>query len=84
MSGLEEIWEWVEREVELQDFATTQSEYSDIARMFAEDGRSPLDYILGDQKGEFLRRIEGEVGEKYYESSLEDKVIYGLRWLFEI
>ena len=60
MSGLNEIIQWVEDEVDLDPNQSSEQNFNDINEMFHDDHRSNLSDILGDDKGKFLEFIEDE------------------------
>lgn len=57
MSGEEEIEDWVEDNYDPSYFEGLDIEqiYKEISQRFEDDGRAPLDYILRDEKPQFLR-----------------------------
>ncbi len=60
MSGLNEIIQWVEDNVDLDSSQSSEQNFNDINKMFAQDNRSDLSDILGDEKSKFLEFIEDE------------------------
>ena len=71
MSGLNEIIQWVEENIELDPNQSSEENFKDINKIFSEDGRSDLSDILGDQKAKFLEFIELETGQTASEIELE-------------
>ena len=60
MSGLNEIIQWVEDNIDLDPSQSSEQNFQDINKEFAKDGRSDLSDILGDEKPKFLEFIEDE------------------------
>ena len=58
MSGLNEIIQWVGDNVEIDSSQNSEDNFNDINKMFAQDNRSDLSDILGDEKGKFLEYLE--------------------------
>ncbi len=58
MSGLNEIIQWSEANIELDSSQSSEENFNDINQIFEADGRSDLSDILGDEKGKFLEWIE--------------------------
>ncbi len=71
MSGLNEIIQWVEENIELDPNQSSEENFKDINKIFSENGRSDLSDILGDQKSKFLEFIELETGQTASEIELE-------------
>ena len=63
MSGLNEIIQWVEDNVDIDQTQDSETNFNDINKMFETDNRSNLSDILGDEKGKFLEFIEDEIGQ---------------------
>ena len=63
MSGLNEIIQWVEDNIDLDPSQSSEQNFNDINKEFAKDGRSDLSDILGDEKPKFLEFIEDEIGQ---------------------
>ena len=57
----EEIFQWVEDNIDLDPNQSSEENFNDINKIFAEDGRSDLSNILGDEKPRFLEFIEDEI-----------------------
>ena len=60
MSGLNEIIQWVEDNVDIDQTQNSEENFNDINKMFTQDNRSDLSDILGDEKAKFLEFIEDE------------------------
>ena len=58
MSGLNEIIQWTEANIELDPSQDSETNFNDINKEFEKDGRSDLSDILGDEKGKFLEYLE--------------------------
>ncbi len=58
MSGLNEIIQWTEDNINLDPNQSSEENFQDINKEFAKDGRSDLSDILGDDKGKFLEYLE--------------------------
>ena len=58
MSGLNEIIQWVESNIEIDPAQNSEENFNDINKEFEKDGRSDLSDILGDEKGKFLEYLE--------------------------
>ncbi len=58
MSGLNEIIQWVEDNVDIDQSQNSEQNFNDINKMFETDNRSDLSDILGDEKGKFLEYLE--------------------------
>ncbi len=58
MSGLNEIIQWVEDNVDIDSSQNSEDNFNDINKMFTKDNRSDLSDILGDEKGKFLEYLE--------------------------
>ena len=63
MSGLREIWEWVQREVILNPKNDTLDEFEEISTIFEKDDRSALVDILGDDTPKFLDLLGSRLSE---------------------
>ena len=63
MSGLREIWQWVQSEVILRPENTVDREFERISKMFEDDNRSALADILRDDSGEFLNLLGSRLSE---------------------
>ena len=84
MSGLNEIIQWVEDNIDLDLSQNSEENFEDINKEFAKDGRSDLSDILGDEKGKFLEYLElQQPSEPEIEAKgLLDQVSNFLRGLF--
>ena len=71
MSGLNEIIQWIEDNVTLDPNRSSEENFEDINKMFAQDNRSDLSDILGDQKAQFLEHIEDKIGQSPSEIEFE-------------
>ena len=60
MSGLNEIIQWVEDNMDIDANQNAEENFNDINKEFAKDNRSDLSDILGDEKPKFLEFIEDE------------------------
>ena len=58
MSGLNEIIQWVEDNIDIDPSQNSEENFQDINKEFEKDGRSDLSDILGDEKPKFLEFIE--------------------------
>ena len=58
LSGLNEIIQWVEDNVDIDQSQNSEQNFNDINKMFETDNRSDLSDILGDEKGKFLEYLE--------------------------
>ena len=58
MSGLNEIIQWVESNIEIDPTQNSEQNFEDINKEFEKDGRSDLSDILGSDKGKFLEYLE--------------------------
>ncbi len=63
VSGLREIWEWVQSEVILNPKNSVDREFESISRIFERDNRSPLADILREQQAEFLDLLGSRLSE---------------------
>ncbi len=63
MSGLREIWEWVQREVILNPENTVDREFEEISTIFERDNRSALADILRGDTAEFLDLLGSRLSE---------------------
>ena len=54
MSGLPEIEQWVEDNIQFDRFGTPEEAFDFIDEQFSASNRLPLDDILQEQKGEFM------------------------------
>ena len=84
MSGLNEIIQWVEANIEIDPTQNSEENFEDINKEFEKDGRSDLSDILGDEKGKFLEYLEThQPSEPEVEAQgLLDQVSKFLRGLF--
>ena len=84
MSGLNEIIQWVESNIEIDTAQNSEENFNDINKEFEKDGRSDLSDILGDEKGKFLEYLElQQPTEPEIEArGLLDQVSQFLRGLF--
>ena len=62
MSGLNEIIQWVEANIDIDPTQNSEENFNDINKEFEKDGRSDLSDILGDEKGKFLEYLEDRSG----------------------
>ena len=60
MSGLNEIIQWVEDNVDIDQTQDSETNFNDINKIFEEDNRSDLSDILGDEKAKFLEYLEAQ------------------------
>ncbi len=58
MSGLNEIIQWTEDNMDLDPNQSSEENFNDINKDFEKWGRSDLSDILGDEKPKFLEWIE--------------------------
>ena len=58
MSGLNEIIQWVEDNIDIDPSQNSEQNFNDINKEFEKDGRSDLSDILGEDKGKFLEYLE--------------------------
>ncbi len=84
MSGLNEIIQWVEDNVDIDQTQDSETNFNDINKIFETDNRSDLSDILGDEKGKFLEYLEtGQESEPEIEArGLLDQVSKFFRGLF--
>ncbi len=75
MSGLREIWQWVQREVILRPENTVDVEFERISRMFERDNRSPLADILREQQAEFLDLLGSRLSKLRDEPEADQETI---------
>ncbi len=72
MSGLNEIIQWVEDNIDLDPNQSSEQNFNDINKEFAKDGRSDLSDILGDEKPKFLEFIEDETKQSPEEFQISE------------
>ncbi len=60
MSGLNEIIQWVEDNIDIDTSQNSEQNFQDINKEFEKDGRSDLSDILGDEKPKFLEYLESQ------------------------
>ncbi len=84
MSGLNEIIQWVEANIEIDPTQNSEQNFEDINKEFEKDGRSDLSDILGDEKGKFLEYLELQQPskEEIRAESLLESVSKFLRGIF--
>ena len=63
MSGLNEIIQWTEDNIDIDLSQNSEDNFNDINKIFEKDGRSDLSDILGDEKGKFLEYIESRTDQ---------------------
>ena len=78
MSGLAEIIEWTDSEIDLGLFDNTSDAFQAISDQFEADGRLPLDEILLDQKSSYLAFLRMRIEEIPETDPIEE----GMRALF--
>ncbi len=85
MSGLNEIIQWVEDNVDIDQTQDSETNFNDINKMFETDNRSDLSDILGDEKGKFLEYLETQQPSepKVKARGLLDQVSKFFRGLFK-
>ena len=76
VSGLSEIIQWTENNVDFVKGEDPIKAFNDIDKMFAKDNRSALADILGAQQGDFIEYIETKT-----ETTREDVEINELEML---
>ncbi len=76
MSGLSEITQWIENNVDFVKGEDPLKAFDDISKMFEKDSRLPLADILGDQTPDLLEFIETQT-----ETSREDVTINEMEML---
>ena len=63
MSGLNEIIQWTEDNIDLKPNKSSETNFNIINKRFDKDNRSDLSDILGDDKGKYLEWIEQQIGQ---------------------
>ena len=58
MSGLNEIIQWTEDNMDIDPSKNSEENFQIINKRFDKDNRSDLSDILGDEKGKFLEYLE--------------------------
>jgi len=58
LSGLNEIIQWVEANIDIDPSQNSEQNFNDINKEFEKDGRLDLSDILGEDKGKFLEYLE--------------------------
>lgn len=84
MSGLSEISQWIEDEIDLEQFDNAGEAYQFISDIFISDNRNDLDSILLDQKSELLEILREKIEDIPISEplSIEDQITQGLEALF--
>ncbi len=80
MSGLNEIIQWTDAEIDLELFDNAEDAFQAISDQFENDGRLPLDSILQEDKTQYLNFLRRQI-EGFGEPS-EDPIETGMRFLF--
>ena len=74
MSGLREIWQWVQSEVILRPENTVDREFERISRIFERDNRLPLADILRSDTAEFLDFLGSRISELRDEPEADEEI----------
>ena len=72
MSGLNEIIQWSEQELDFTLENTVQEEFADISKMFDDDSRMPLEDILGDELPRFKQYITDRLAREQQLSETDE------------
>ncbi len=75
MSGLREIWQWVQSEVILIPENTVDVEFERISKIFTDDNRSALADILRSDTAEFLNLLGSRLSELRDEPEADKEII---------
>lgn len=81
MSGLSEIIQWTDNEIDLELFDNTPDAFDAINAIFVGDNRSDLDSILLDQKSDYLAFLRSRI-EEIPEETIEEQIETAMRALF--
>lgn len=79
MSGLPEIIQWVQNEIDLEQFNDVESAFQFINDIFINDNRNDLESILLDDQPAFEKFLEGRISQP---EEPEDPITTGMRDLF--
>ena len=71
MSGLNEIIQWTDDEINIEQGENPQEAFEFIDSEFIKDNRLPLADILGDQISEYLEYLQDRAGFEFIDSETE-------------